>query len=270
MPNKRRWLAWMMVGATTLACALTQAPPPLPTQLAPTPFPPGSAVGGLTAAYRSWASAPSVDGPACQVVWRFEADGRALFAPAVCDEPWDTTATWLNRDNPRMAHGDYAVQGSVIWVRLAQVNPINETVTVRYFTGQVCADGLTLSEPAVRRYSGLPSPTTQPVLTFGRLDAPTPLPVTCTVIPFEMDKRPTITLTDAAITWSVRTHPGEICTLTYTDPSGLTSNTPGTGPVVASANGLCSWTWPVGPHAGDALVTIHVGALTHTFGLEVR
>lgn len=256
------WLALM------LACALTAAPRPvLPTEHAATPLPPDMTPGGLQAAFQSWASAPGADGPVCHAVWRFEADGRALFAPAVCAESWETTSAWLNRDNPNVAHGDYAVQDSRIWIRLAQFDHVHETVRLRYFTGQICADGLTLSEPAVRGYAGLPSPVTQPALTFARLDPPAALPTACTVTPFEVERRPAITLRQSAIPWSVRTHPGQTCTLTYTDPAGQAS-----APQITTADdaGLCQWLVAAGEISGQALVTVQVGAVTHTFGLDVR
>lgn len=263
----------------------TATPLPQPTELATTPLPPGSRPGGLEGIFRSLAS---IDGEAdsrCYKLFRFYPDGLALHAKLACFDRSPTgrddseLERWFNRGNRQIARGDYFLLGERIWVRIVTYDAVHETVNLRSFQGEICQDEMVLQEPAQKYYTGVPSELTQPVLEYLRFSVPPPAasaapqssrPPSCRVAGFYILRRPSVTLSGGQTEYRILTDPGETCTLRYTTPDGRLSQSPGTGTIVADAQGVCHWLWEVGDLKGRATVTVSIDEISQDFWLELR
>lgn len=265
---------------------------PAPSELGATPLPTGSQVGGLDGIYVSRVSVDGYQDERCYNLYRFYPDGLALYAEMVCfDTPPDIKdqaqiEAWFERSNPRVWRGDYSQQDNGIWLRIVIYDEIHEETYLRYFQGEYCAGQLVLQEPAVQSYTGIPSPLTQPVVVFRKLDVSSAQqdsssvedPFTtqgsteprCNVAGFEILFRPSVTLSDGKMEYRIRTDPGETCTLQYTLPDGSLSQAHGTGTIQADRQGLCKWVWETGPLKGKGIVTVSIDQITQDFEVEIR
>jgi hypothetical protein len=82
--------------------------------------------------------------------------------------------------------------------------------------------------------------------------------------------RPIVVLSGERAEFQVQTDPGEVCTLAYTAPDGSISQSPGTGPIIANDEGICSWLWDLGDIEGKGIVTISIDQITQDLAIEVR
>lgn len=70
----------------------------------------------------------------------------------------------------------------------------------------------------------------------------------------------------------IRTIPGAACSIVYVSPGGSVSQAEGLEPQTAGENGICSWTWRIGPSTaeGEGSVSISANGLTLTFPIVVQ
>lgn len=267
-------------------------PLPAPNELGATPLPSVSQVGGLDGIYVSQVSVDGYQDERCYNLYRFYSDGLALYAEMVCfDTPPDIKdqaqiEAWFERGNPRVWRGDYSQQDHRTWIRIVTYDDVHEETYLRYFQGKYCAGELVLQEPAVQSYAGIPTPLTQPVMAFRKIDGsatqqdslPADDPLTtqgstepgCSLAGFEILFRPSVTLSGGKMEYRIRTDPGETCTLQYTLPDGSLSQVHGTGTIQADHQGLCRWVWETGPLKGRGIVTVSIDQITQDFAVEIR
>lgn len=278
-----RILLFVIVTAV-LACSrlsiLPSATPlPLPTELATTPLPEGSQLGGLEATFVSAVSVDGFQDERCYKLYRFYPDGLVLYADFACldaapsAENWPEINRWFHRQNRDIPGGDYYLVGDSLWIRVVSYNPIHETTDLRSFQGEYCNDRMVLQEPTARYYTGVPSELMQPVLEYVRLQASgvesTPSG-TCHVAGFRVIYRPSVVLAGGQAEYQIQTDPGETCTLKYTAPDGTISEGQGTGRITANNQGVCTWTWELGEPKGEGVVTVTIDQITQDLGIEVR
>jgi hypothetical protein len=268
-----------MLACSRLGILPSATPLPLPTELATTPQPEGSQLGGLEATFVSVVSVDGFQDERCYKLYRFYPDGLVLYADFACleaapsAENWSEINRWFQRENPDLPRGDYYLDNSRLWVRVVSYDPIHETTDLRLFQGEYCNDKIVLQEPAALYYTGVPSELMQPVLEYVRLPTSgvenTPSG-TCHVAGFSVIYRPSVVLAGGQAEYQVQTDPGETCTLQYTAPDGTIREGQGTGRITADNQGVCSWTWELGETKGDGIVTVTIGQITQGFGIEVR
>jgi hypothetical protein len=276
----------VLVGLFALALALSSltacdrftllpaaTPLPLPTELATTPLPPGSQLGGLDATFASVISTDGAQGKRCYRLYRFYPDGLALYVERACStmppgDNWAEINRWLNRDSGQVFRGDYHLRDGLIWVRIVSYDFVHEKVVFRQFQGETCAGEMVLQEPAAT------SAFAQPVLEYVRISPAAPSEdgdaVDCRVAGFKFLLRPTVALASGRVEFRIRTDPGETCELSFTNPDGSLSRAPGTGAVTADGQGVCRWEWEVGAQTGQGLVTIRIDQIAQDLALEIR
>ncbi len=252
-------------------------PLPLPTELASTPLPANAQPGTLDSTFVSLASTAGAGKERCYKLFRFYPDGMVVYANFSCFEnppgieTWQDVYAWFNRENKYLYRGDYFTAGDQIWIRIVQFNPITERITLRNFQGQYCDNDMVLQEPAVRDYSGVPSPITQPVLEFANIRPLAPHnSEDCEITRFTILFRSYITLSGGESQFEVQTRPFETCTMDYTPPVGERSSSPIQTSVIADDQGICRWQWAVGDQVGIATITITIGAITQQFAIDIR
>lgn len=257
----------------------TATPLPLPQELATTPPPEGSRLGGLEGVFISVVSIDGYKDERCYKLYRFYPDGVVLYAYLACFEAapitkiWSALDRWFRRENPDAFRGDYYIQNHRIFIRVVTYDYVHETVHLRSFQGKYCNDEMVIQEPAVRGYSGVPSNLTQPVLEYIRLGvnpAENPQPEGCRVAGFQLLRRPSVVIAGGQAGYRIRTDAGETCTLQYIPPDGKPSQAPGTGSITADSEGLCAWNWEVGTAEGIGTVTVTIDEISQEFSIEVR
>jgi hypothetical protein len=284
-------LAFLQIaGCYRLGVLPTATPLPLPTELATTPLPPGSQLGGLAAVFRSLASIDGEGDSRCYKLYRFYPEGLALYADLACFDRSPAAGDgsdldrWFNRENREVARGDYFLLDQQIWVRIVTYNSIDETTRLRSFQGEFCQAEMVLQEPAQKYYAGIPSELTQPVLEYAGMGALAHTPALsgaspnpgesglepCHVAGFRIIYRPSVALSGGQAEYQIQTDPGEICTLRYTAPDGTSSQARGTGAIIADSQGICRWLWDVGALEGFATVTVSIDEIRQDFQLELR
>lgn len=281
----RRLFLLLLVLMPLLACRsfnllASPTPPSMPSDLAATPLPAGSRLGGLEATFASLASDPGVQSERCHRIFRFYPDGLALYAARYCFQSNSAEANWqsLSRafhpqapDTPR---GDYSIADNRIWIRIARYDHVHETYWVDYYQGEYCDDFMVLQQPQVTYFAGVPSPLTQPVQEYVCW-SPASVPTSasspaCHVAGFRILSRPTVVLRGGEAIYEIQTDPGETCALRYTAPDGVVLQGEGTGETVADESGVCRWRWSLGDQAGMATVTVGIDQISQDFSLEVR
>jgi hypothetical protein len=77
--------------------------------------------------------------------------------------------------------------------------------------------------------------------------------------------------TGSLATVSIKTTPGEDCTLAYETPKGTLSTAQGLGTKTADGNGVCSWQWQIGCNTapGTGTLTIKVGESEEIYEIEI-
>lgn len=289
--ERRIVLVLFMLLFPILACSgpeliPTATPLPQPAELATTPLPEGGQPGGLEGVFISDGSVEGEQNSRCYKLYRFYADGLALYTDNTCfaaevnNESWSEIEGWFQRDNPQVSSGDYYLQDHRLWIRIVTYDAIHETTHLRSFQGEYCSPKMVLQEPAVRDYSGIPSALTQPVLEYNLLETaapetdasglPDPGGERCSVAGFKIISRPSIALANNRGSFEILTHRGEKCSLQYTDPAGVRIEAQGTGTITADARGICKWEWDLGSVKGNGTVTITIDEITQDFSLEIR
>lgn len=261
------WIILAVVGLS-LACiglgtraASTPTPPDLPT----TPTPEGGVLGGLEGLYFS---DPVFSPTACFDFLRLYEDGVVLFANA-CTDP-DTgmmkVLDWFHRDNPDVIHGTYRTAADQIWIELPTPY-LNNEIRLTDLRGRFCADSLAVQ--AMHRYAQILPSVSEPVTKYVRLDTAV-ADETCHVASFYF----LITLPGTpggTLDLAVQTAPGEVCSLTYFNPTEstpLVENLPAT----ADTQGKCVWQIPLpadtSPGTGQAAVT--VAGMTKVVDVQIQ
>jgi hypothetical protein len=263
-------LACNQLGFLPTATALPQ-----PTELALTPLPEASQLGGLEVTYVSAVSIGGMGDERCYKLVRFYADGLALFADNVCleaplsAENLPDVQRWFRRENQDVSRGDYFLVGQRIWVRIVGYDDVYENIYLRSFEGKYCGNKMVLQEPAVRWYAGIPSDLTQPVVEYNSPET-SAAPAGCRVAGFRFLTRPSVVLAGGQANYVIQTDPGERCTLTYTTPDGISIQDQGTGTITADDQGICSWIWELGEQPGIGTVTVSINEITQDLSIEVR
>jgi hypothetical protein len=257
-------------------CLKKADPLPLPADLAAAPFPADSKTGGLEGIYISTPSYPGEKNSRCHMLYRFYPEGLVLYSSTCFTSPPGSSdvsqiETWFNQANISITRGDYATLEQQLIIRIVEPDAIHETVTLRIFQGAFCPSKMVLQEPGETYFSSVPSPASQPVLEFTRLDPGSPLQSPqCRIPGFEFVRRPTIVLSGGQALFELRTDPGGTCSLVYTTPDGKVSQGAGTGEVQADPEGICRWLFDTGQAEGEAKVTIRVGIIEQDLYLDVR
>lgn len=287
--ERRIFLVLLMLLFSSLACSgllPTAIPLPQPTELSNTPLPEGARLGGLQGVFVSSVSGDGEQDSRCYKLYRFYADGWVLYTDSTCfdaeitGQSWSEIEGWFQRENQQVSSGDYYLQDHRLWIRIVTYDTIHETTHLRSFQGEYCDQKMVLQEPAVRFYSGIPSPLTQPVLEYNLLETNSPgtavsnLPdlgdEQCSVAGFKIINRPSIALADNRGSFEILTNRGQMCSLQYTDPAGMRIQAQGTGTITADARGICRWEWDLGSLEGTGTVTITIGEITQDFSLDIR
>ncbi len=268
-----------LLGACVAPPVLIRQPTPLPmpTELALTPLPTAASPGSLDSLFASLDSTAGAGVERCYKLFRFYPDGLVVYSDFSClekppgIETWQDIYAWFNRENESLARGDYFIAADRIWIRIVQFDPVSERIALRVFQGQICNNDIVLQEPAVSRYSGIPSPITQPVLEYANAR---PLAArtgqTCQITRFTVLNRPSVALKNYDIEFAVQTRPFESCNLEYTPPASQSTIDPITKMATADDQGVCRWRWAAGDQPGNAIITITIGAITQSFAIEIR
>lgn len=287
------FLSLVLIGALTIGCVslLSKATPlPMPTDLNAAPLPEDSTIGGLDGVFISRNSEAGYQGSSCYQMFRFYPDGLVLFAYRACvDKPPTQDDTpdihgWFNRENPDMWRGDYSVNQNRLFLRITGYDPIHEITFLRYFRGSFCGEQMVLQEPAVRFYSGVASPLTQPVQEFLALSSVTSsiadqsLPPAskkgrneeCQFIGFRFISRPTTTTKNGQSRLEIQTNPNQTCILTYISPAGITLLTANEGTIHADNEGICRWLFDIGSEAGTGTLIVQIGDITQSLSIDIR
>jgi hypothetical protein len=277
-------LILMAIQIPVLACTLfgvlpTATPLPLPTELATTPLPEGSQLGGLEATFVSAVSVDGMQDERCYKLYRFYPDGLVLYADFACldatpsAENWSEINRWFHRENRDLPSGDYYSIDHRLWIRIVSYDSVHETAYLRSFQGEYCNDRMVLLEPAIDYYAGVPSDLTEPVLEYVRLQAGgveyTPSGA-CHLASFKVLFRPSVVLAGGGARYQIQTDPGETCSLQFTTPDGTISQAQGTGTITADANGICTWIWDVGTVEGQGTVRVTIGKISQDYRIEIR
>jgi hypothetical protein len=257
---------------------------PHPTQLATTPLPENSQLGGLEGIFISAVSTAGAQPERCYKLYRFYQDGLVIYAEFVCLEPSSNSKTWVeidrwfNRENPQVLRGDYYMIEQHIWIRVVGYDPVHENTYLRSFQGTHCNGQMVVQEPTEAYFSGVPSELTQPVLEYTKLQDPASAQTppdnsespSCRLAGFRFISRPTIVVDSGQALFQVQTSPGQACTLQYTTPGGVLSQASGTGTTTADPSGICKWKWEVGSEEGTAMVKITIDKISQDLELEIR
>lgn len=274
----------VLVGAG-LACGFPgigpdPTPLPAPADLATTPPPTGSRLGGLEGIFVSLVTIDHSAQQRCNKLYRFFEDGLVLYANYDCFDKatgfkrWAELDRLLDRDNHNLLRGDYYTLDQRLFVRIVEHDFIHEVTYLRSLQGEYCNRKLVLQEPAVTGYSGLPSELTSPVLEYIQPeDTPTQEfqpEADCHVAGFRVTWRSYITLAGGHGRVQIQTDPGQPCTLRYTTPEGIEVNAPGAGTITADDQGICEWSWEVGEVRGEGTVTITIDEITQDFLIHIN
>lgn len=139
---------------------------------------------------------------------------------------------------------------------------------------------MTNTEPSTSTNTRLPEPTNTPMPQSTVTEPPTAVPPIDTPLPTATTALATLTLvsltspisagSDARVV--VQTEPDASCFLGYTTPSGTKSGADGLGATVADGNGICSWTWNIGPRTnpGTGKLTITANGVTQFFDIVIQ
>lgn len=281
---RRGKVALLLLLFLTPACTMPipgqrSAPLPLPTELAAAPFSEGSQMGNWDATFISVSSAAGAQNGRCHKLLRFYPDGLLLYSNFACFPAGADAASqaanvagWFTRENASMARGDYALEGQRLWLRVVVRDAIHETTYLRNLQGEYCERQMTLQEPGILTYTGVPSPLTEPVQEYVLLagSAPETLASPCRVDGFRFLRRSYITLAGGEAIYDIQTAVGERCSLRYTGPDG--ARWPIDGPAVIQADeyGVCAWRWPVGDVRGQGVVTVEIGAINQDFAIQLN
>ena len=279
----------MLLACNRLSIFPTATPLPLPTELATTPIPEGSQLGGLEATFVSVESAAGVKNTQCYALFRFYQDGLVLGTSQRClDVPtgelrWSDLSAWFTRDkaDSLIMRGDYFIRDHSLLIRAVYHHPIQHTTSLRTYYGAFCDNEMVLVQdihPAplggmpIQDYIRLdPAPTTEVTALHQTgstsLDL-TPLP--CHVTSFKFLHRTDITLVSSLAQYQIQTDPGVSCTLRYVTPDGRDSSDKGLGTIIADSQGICNWQWDVGDAAGDGIATVTIDEITQDFTIEIK
>jgi hypothetical protein len=71
---------------------------------------------------------------------------------------------------------------------------------------------------------------------------------------------------------TIETEPGTGCVLLYRTPAGTQSQAQGLGRITANKNGVCQWSWKIGPSTkpGVGQVTISAGDQTQNYPITIK
>ncbi len=259
-------------------------PLPQPTELAITPLPENSQLGGLEGIFISTVSIAGAQPERCYKLYRFYRDGEVLYADMTCFDPssnarsWAQIDAWFNRENSQILHGDYYKVAERIWIRVVGYDSIHEETYLRSFQGTYCNGQIVLQEPTNKTYSGVPSELTQPVLEYIQIQAPDSSNASpeggesnlCNLSGFRFLFRPLVVVSGGEALFQVQTSPNETCTLQYTTPDGQLRQALGTGTITANQHGICEWKWEVGLEEGKATVNITIDHISQDLDLDIR
>jgi hypothetical protein len=260
----------VLVGALAAGCTDDDVAFPTPDELGADPLPEGAEVGGWDAEFASLVTREEGD-TVCRAYLRFEPDGTVTYSQTACDQP-GSELDWLDPAESEVDRGDYAVDGDLVTARVVIYDFVTESFSVRELRGERCLDRLVVQVPDATGYLGVPSPLTEPVLTYEQLSGPD-LPDSepgCNVASFEMVSRSVVALAGNRTTLEVRTDAGVACSLVFDGPDGYRWPGSGEATVVADDDGRCQWDLPVGPTPGPATSTVSVDEITQSFGIDIR
>ena len=114
--------------------------------------------------------------------------------------------------------------------------------------------------------------TPEPTITFTLVPTDSPFPTSTTTSAFTILVLTSPVQAGGNAFVQIQTVAGTNCFLSYTTPSGSDSEATGLGTTTANSNGVCSWTWKIGPqtNSGTGSLAITANGTTQFFNIVIQ